>query len=253
MTTTALRPSAIVITRSQQGNEELAERLRKIGLEPITVETISFAPPDDWKEVDQLLRRMAEFDWVVFTSSTGVRYFGDRMNFLSLPLPWKGNPSVAAVGPQTARALSGLGVRTDFVPSGYTTSILGEALPAEAGSRVLLLRADIADRELSRRLVGRGFRVEEAAIYRTLPAKGPNPDITNAGMIVFASPSAVSGFCARMTQQKLRAAKELKAVCIGPVTEAAARKNGFLNTTRPESYTLDAVVKEIARLSRANA
>lgn len=253
MNTNALRSSAVVITRSREGNRELARKIRQIGLEPIAVETISLAPPSDWKEVDLLLRRLRTFDWVVFTSSTGVRYFRDRMRSLSLRLPWEGSPRVAAVGKQTAHALSRIGVETDFVPSGYTTRILGEELPAEVGGSVLLLRAQIADRGLSRRLAERGFRVEEAAIYRTLPAKGPGPRIAEAGMVVFASPSAVRGFCAAMTEEELRTAKKLKAVCIGPVTESAARENGFLNTTRPESYTLDAVVSEIARLSSASA
>jgi uroporphyrinogen-III synthase len=243
----------VVITRSQQGNEELARRLKRVGLEPITVETISLAPPSDWKEVDRLLGNLADFDWVVFTSSSGAAYFGIRMKALSLKLPWDGSPRVAAVGRQTARALSSIGVEPDFVPSSYTTATLGEELPAEEGDRIMLLRSDIADPKLGGRLAERGFSVTEAAIYRTLPAKGPSPKIKDADLIVFASPSAVKSFCSLVAEDELRKLRGLTAVCIGPVTELAAKESGFSSTTRPASFTLDAVVREVTRLSQADA
>lgn len=251
MTALKPRPLTVVITRSQAGNEELARRLKLAGVHPISVDTITIAPPIDWMEVDRLLRNLPDFDWVVFTSSTGAKHFGNRMKALSLKLPWVGRPRIAAVGQQTAKALSGVSVEPDFVPSKYTTSTLGEELPAENGERVMLLRSDIADPRLADKLVDRGFIVEETAIYRTLPAKGPNPKIKDADLIVFASPSAVKSFCSLVAEEELRNVKRLRAVCIGPVTESAARERGFSNTTTPESFSLDAVLGEIARLSQA--
>ena len=253
MTAPKPRPLGVVITRSQEGNEELGRRLKRVGLEPITVDTISLAPPSDWKDVDRLLANLADFDWVVFTSSSGAEYFGIRTKALSLKLPWEGSPRVAAVGRQTARALSSIGVEPDFVPSSYTTATLGEELPAEKGDKVMLLRSDIADPKLGGRLVERGFSVKEAAIYRTLPARGPSPKIKDADLIVFASPSAVKSFCSLVAEDELRKLKGLRAVCIGPVTELAARESGFSSTIRPESFTLAAVVREITRLSKADA
>jgi len=247
------RSLSVVITRSQEGNEELARRLKLMGFNPITVDTISLAAPSDWKDVDRLLGNLGNFDWVVFTSSSGAEYFGTRMKALSLKLPWKGSPRVAAVGRQTARRLSSLGVEPDFVPSSYTTAALGEELPAEKGDRVMLLRSDIADPKLADRLIEQGFSVEEAAIYRTLSARGPSPKVKEANLIVFASPSAVKSFCSLVAEDELRRLKGLRAVCIGPVTESAARQSGFSNTTRPESFTLDAVVQEITRLSQTDA
>lgn len=247
------RSFSVVITRSREGNKELARRLRLIGLDPISVDTITLAPPSDWSGVDRILMSLGGFDWVVFTSSTGVKYFGTRMKALSLELPWEGRPRVAAVGKQTAAALSSFGIKADFVPSSYTTATLGNELPAKKGDRIVLLRSDVADPKLEDRLVKRGFVVNGASIYQTLPACEPGPSIRDADMIVFASPSAVKGFCAMVSEDELGRLKGLKAVCIGPVTELAARERGFWNTSRPESFTLDAVVKQIARLSQTDA
>lgn len=252
MTSAKPRPVSVVITRSQEGNEELATRLRLMGLEPITVNTISIVPPRDWGDVDRALGNLGSYGWVVFTSTSGAEYFGRRMEALSLKLPRKGRPRVAAVGKQTAEALSRLGAVVDFVPSSYTTATLGEELPARKGERVLLLRSDLADPRLKDRLTERGFSVEEEAIYRTLPVGGPSPKIRRADIIVFASPSAVRSFCSLVAEEELQRLRMLRAVCIGPVTESAARGRGFVKTSRPGSFTIDAVVDEIARLGRAD-
>lgn len=249
MTLTKQRAAGVLITRSREGNEELAEKLRQAGLEPISVETISLAPPSDWKEVDGLLGGLGGFDWVVFTSPTGAKYFEARMNALSFSLSLQERPKVAAVGRKTAEALARAGLKVDFVPSVYTTAHLGRELPAGKGEKVLLLRADIADPALSKSLRERGVEIEEAAIYRTLPGRESSSRLSGADVVVFASPSAVRGLCSMVKEDELERLRSLTAVCIGPVTEAAARVNGFAKTVVPEDYTLDSVVSEVRRLS----
>jgi uroporphyrinogen-III synthase len=247
----------VVITRSKEGNEELAVRLKRAGFNPISVNTISLSPPKDWSGVDGLLRRLHSFDWLVFTSAVGVEYFDKRMKALSLQLPWHGKPLVAAVGERTADKVTGLGVKPSFIPSSYLTKKLAEELPAGDGNQVLLLRADIADPNLSERLKERGYTVEETAIYRTqIAAESRTTDkerLRDADVIVFASSSAVRGFCAMVSKDEMARLKRMRAICTGPVTEAAAKENGFTNTIMPKSHTLDAVVEELERLSQRDA
>lgn len=246
---TGTRPLGVMITRSPEGNEQLARRLKLVGLDPIPVDTMKLVPPETWGYVDQALKKLGAFDWVVFTSSTGVKYFGRRMKGLSLALPGPGKPRFAAVGRQTAEALSGLGLRVDFVPSQFTTSNLGDELPASEGESALLLRSEAASPVLRRRLTGRGLRVHDVAIYRTLAAAGGHPRIEEVGMVVFASPSAVRGLCSLLPEAELRRLRKLRAICIGPVTEAKARKEGFAKVVVPPSFTIDGVMGEIRRLS----
>jgi uroporphyrinogen-III synthase len=255
--TTTVKPARIknvVITRSKRGNEELSGRLNRAGFNPITVDTIYLSPPEDWSVVDGVLRRLHSFDWLVFTSAIGVEYFESRMNALSLRLGWEGKPLVASVGQRTAEKLSGLDVRPSFTPSSFLTVRLAEELPAEMGRRVLLLRADIADPKLSEGLRARGFDVEEASIYRTrFVDSGTDDRLRDADLIVFASPSAVRGFCRIVPKKELSALQRVRAICIGPVTAAAAQENGFAKTVVPKMYTLDSVVGEIVRLSEQDA
>lgn len=244
------RPLGVVITRSQEGNEELAKKLKQAGLDPIAVDTITLAPPPSWSRVDHFLRNLASFDWMLFTSSSGVEYFARRMEALSLGLPHEGKPKIAAVGRRTATALSDIGMRADFVPSRYTTSSLGEELPGKKGERTLLLRSEEANPVLAERLTNRGFRVDEAAIYRTLPVGGPGPRLGEADIIVFASPSAVRSFCSLVAGRELGRLRRLRTICIGPVTESAAKEEGFANTSVPGAFTIDALVEEVRRVSQ---
>ena len=243
----------VILTRSRGGNAELSARLREIGLSSVAVDSIAFLPPPDWSRVDALLNRLATFDWLVLTSATGVRFFLDRVAVLGLRVPWLGKPAIAAVGPKTASALGAAGLTVKFVPSSFRTLALGDELPAGSGTRALVLRADIANEGLVERLRERGFEVGTAALYTTAAPKFEEPkDLGDASFIVFASPSAVRGFCSKVSPGELARLRSSKAVCIGPVTEAAAKEHGFSDTVTPSVYTLDAVVDVLARLNRSD-
>jgi uroporphyrinogen-III synthase len=241
----------VVLTRSREGNAELAAKLEGLGFSPVAVDTLVFSPPSDWSQVDSLIGRLTSFDWLLLTSATGVRFFAQRANRQGLAVPWSGKPSIAAVGPKTASALAALGLKTEFVPSSYRISALANELPSTNGLRVLLLRADIADGDLVGRLQERGFDVEASPIYSTATSNATRPkNLLGARFVVFASPSAVRGFCSRLRPEELSELRKARALCIGPVTEAAAKEHGFTDTVLPPVYTLDAVVEELARLSR---
>jgi len=248
MTLQESKARKVVITRSREGNEDLARRLGEMGFEEVAVDTMSFSPPHDWSGVDGSLKRLGDFDWLVFTSSTGVEFFANRASALSMQMPWRGKPAVAAVGEKTRDALLEVGVKVAFVPSEYLAEKLAAELPSNRGKDVLLLRADIANPLMTRVLGRRGFRVEEHAIYRTsLSTEGQGTDLRGADTIIFASPSAVDGFASRVDPKMLGQARGLLALCTGPVTAQAARRRGFAKIVTPKVHTFDAVLEELGR------
>ncbi|HVC26708.1 MAG TPA: uroporphyrinogen-III synthase [Nitrososphaerales archaeon] len=247
----ARKITRVVITRSRKGNAELAKALRALGFEPVPIDTIEFLPPKDWSLVDAGLMCLGEFDWLLFTSPTGVEFFARRMELLSLPMPWKGKPEVAAVGEKTSAALQRQGIKVGFVPSVYLTAALAEQLPRGRGKRLLILRADIGEPEVVATLERSGFRVTNLAIYRTSSAKGgneaPETEIRGADAIVFASPSAVEAFMKRLDPATTASVltKRLLAFCIGPVTAAAARELGFERIFTAKTHTIEGLIKEL--------
>jgi uroporphyrinogen-III synthase len=242
----------VVITRSRRGNAALARKLGALGFEPVSIDTIEFLPPENWSPVDARLTNLGRFDWVLFTSPTGVEFFAQRMRVLSLSFPWLGKPSVAAVGAKTGAALQELGITPGFVPSAYTSKTLAEQLPRGKGNTLLLLRADIADQEAVAILERDGFDVDDLSIYRTSAVSGIEDEsigreVLRADAILFASPSSVEGFIKRLGPVAASSVLAIRplAVCIGPVTEKAARERGFEVTLASDTHTIEAMLQTL--------
>jgi uroporphyrinogen III methyltransferase/synthase len=94
-------------------------------------------------------------------------------------------------------------------------------------------------------LLGRcGAEVENLVLYRILKAAPRNArKVEEADWITFASAQTVRNFVEAMRGRPLRA----RVACIGPVTARAARSLGLRVAAVPRRYTLDAMVREIAR------
>jgi uroporphyrinogen III methyltransferase/synthase len=240
----------VLVTRSHEGNAELVPKLQALGIETVPLDLLQFLPPEDWSQVDKSLSQLQAYDWLVFTSPTGVRFFSQRMGLLGYAMAWDGPPKVGAVGARTAAALGKQGTRVEFTPTNFLTVELALELPGPAG-RVLMLRADIAGRKTADLLRDRGFTVEDLSIYRT--GRKPIGDparLVAVDLVVFGSPSAVESLCAQLPPKDLLKIVSKPAACIGSVTAEAARKRGFLDVIQPESQTFAALVDSIGRMAR---
>ncbi len=244
----------VLLARSREGNREMARKLSGIGLRAMTLSTLSFLEPDDWSRVDSQLRSLDSFDWLVFTSPTGVRFFARRLRELGMGLPSGVRPRIAAVGEKTAKRLTEQGFRVDFIPRKYLTSALASQMPSNSGRRVLLLRADIANKGLAKTLRRRGFKVTDIAVYRTRVFRGSSrraERFKDADVVVFASPSEVQGFLAQVPASVVTSVQaRAVAACIGPVTAGAARQAGFGRIVTPTKQTIDSLLREIRRLAK---
>lgn len=249
-----VRKPIVIAARSKEGNEELAARLREFNLLPLAIETIEFLPPEDWTGVDAALKGLGGFDWVAFTSTRAVDLFVERLRELGVDTR-RGGPRFAAVGAATASRLKKVGFKVAFVPREYLTSAMGEGLPEGQGTRVLLLRADIAEKAMANALRKRGFEVTDLVIYRTrsMPGEVESHSLEGADLVVFASPSEVRGFVDKVHPGTLtKITESVTAACIGPVTARAAVRAGFKSVITPREHTVDALVEEVRRF-RAHA
>jgi uroporphyrinogen-III synthase len=229
----------IVITRPPERAARLAERLRSLGAVPVVFPTIRIEPADP-EPLVAAARALDGFDWVVFTSATGVAAFFDRLADAGKDAPDVRRRKVAAIGPVTARALRERGVEPALVPEEYVAEAVVAALGEVHGLRFLLPRADIAREALAAGLRGRGAVVTEVAAYRTTGATGAPPDISNADAVTFTSSSTVRHFVASGA-----AAPQAKVVCIGPVTAATARELGLTVDAVAREYTEDGLIEAL--------
>ena len=74
-TTGPLAGKRVVVTRAPEQASELIRALEALGAEVLLLPTVGFAPAEDPAELDAAFARLAEFDWILFTSQNAVRFF----------------------------------------------------------------------------------------------------------------------------------------------------------------------------------
>jgi len=70
----------IVVTRAREQADALASRLTALGAGVIELPTIEIRPPADCGPLDRAIAELDSYDWLVFTSANGVRFFLDRLD-----------------------------------------------------------------------------------------------------------------------------------------------------------------------------
>jgi uroporphyrinogen III methyltransferase/synthase len=246
----------IVVTRTRQQASDLSNRLSELGANVIEAPTIELTTPADWTAVDEVLRSIAAFDWVVFTSQNGVRFARQRLAELGMDARAFGNAKIAAIGDATARAVrEELFLAVDLCPDSFVAEALADALEARGvvrGSRFLLLRADIARPILRERLERDGAaEVRDVPVYETRPASElPKPliDALAAGevtWVTFTSSSTAKNFVALLGPDARAVLGNVKIASIGPITTQTLRSLGFEPAVQAERFDIEGIVEAL--------
>jgi len=242
----------ILITRPRAQANGFAEKLYAVGFEPIFFPVIEIQPIENNIALDRALSKLNCYEWVVFTSVNGVEVIFEH--YPSLLKGEKVEVRFAAIGPKTAEALQARGVTPDFVPHEYVAESILPGLGDLRGRWVLLPRADISRKALPKAIFEAGGIPHEIAVYKTLPvqpdAEGLASLRSGVDWITFTSPSTVRNFVAILHQQKMnpfQLAGKPRIACIGPITEGAARDEGFNVDVVAEKYTTEGLVNEISK------
>lgn len=255
---TPLQGKRVLITRPQSQAESLAEQLRALGAVPLMLPAIAILPPDDWRPVDDAIRSLEQFDWVVFTSVNGVRAFAGRMVEAGVPLGVLAQRKLAAIGPATARVLQEVCRAPDVIPEQFLSDAIPDALGEVKGLHILLPRADIARKEMAHELRRRGAHVVEIAVYRVQSEVGeareqiatmPVPDL-----ITLTSPSTVRSL-AKMLEEAGRTSwlETVPLICIGPITADAVRELGYQPARVATEHTTQGLIQAILEEAMAHA
>ena len=231
----ALHEPPVIVTRAADQAPALALALVDRGLAPLVVPAIEIES-GDVDRIDDALEHFLSYDWVVVTSANTVAALeaGARRTGADLAGLGATGPRWAAVGNATRRSLARVGVAAAFVPAASSAGALADALPIEAGDRVLFPRSDVAEQGPIDRLAARGAWVDAPVAYRTLEAPESSVarlrDAIELGPVatILTSGSTARGFLAlaRMIGAADRVLA-IPAICLGPETAARAGELGY--------------------------
>lgn len=244
----------ILVTRPRDLSSVMAAKLRSQGAEVLELPAISTRPVEDTGKIREICSRMEDFQWIVFTSPTGVKVFFQQMRELEVDIRRLGPLSVAALGEGTAKELKKRGIFPDLMPQVFDGESLGQALARKAspGEHVFIPRASMGNPLLVEILEKAGLIVEEAATYDTYYETQDLIDLAEEfeeGRIdyaVFTSSSSVRGFSKAVENLDF---SKVRAVCIGKQTQAQADGLG-MKTYVADRASIDSVVELVCRLAK---
>lgn len=164
----------VLVTRAEHQAGNLAERIRRLGGDPILFPALAI---EMLPQVTVDAGRLGQFDYAIFVSPNAARIA------MALIRGAGGLPPgmrVAAIGPSTAAELGKSGLKNDGSrtiitgPEGFDSEALLESLPAEqvSGKRIAIFRGQGGREFLGRALRLRGAVVEYFECYRRVRPEG---------------------------------------------------------------------------------
>jgi len=247
----------IVVTRAREQASGFLRELASLGAECIQFPTIEIIPPDSWEPLDAAISTLESYQWLLFTSVNGVKYFLQRLHFQGKDVRDLKGIKIGAIGPKTADQWRQLGIKPDLVPDEYRAEAVVEAFKKwdTDGVSILIPRAAKAREILPDRLRKMGARVTVVDAYKTVSPTADTAGIRDMlekgtiDMVTFTSSSTVTNFINMFGSRKKRLTdewmKRVKVACIGPITADTARKQGLSVDLMPSDYTIEALAEAI--------
>lgn len=235
----------VLFLRSNEDVEELSKTISELGGQPVHVELIRKEPPTDWSALDHALMKVDSYDWIVFTSRTGVRALVQRARDVRVDLG-RMRGRIAAVGPSTAEAVEKYGLKVAFIPSRYLTNILAEQLPDVSGKEILLVRSEGVDDSMTRILKSRGASVEQVPAYRVILVDY-QPHLPQFDAVILTSPSTALALVKALETHSGHLGDDVIVCCIGPVTAKAAEALGIRVNLVAERHTVGGAIESLVR------
>jgi uroporphyrinogen III methyltransferase/synthase len=240
----------IVVTRAADQAAEFCDRLRALGADAIELPVIVLEPPADPAPLDRAIENLTGYDWLIFTSVNGVRFFLERLDQSRYDLRWL-KARICAIGPATRRAVEDLHLKVDLMPEEYVAESLIKAFATEnlAGQKVLLPRAAVARDVIPAELTKLGAQVDVVEAYRNVvPPNAParaNEIFSGAKKphwITFTSSSTVKNLLVITGREALEG---VRIASIGPVTSSTLCAHGLKVDAEAKQFTLDGLIEAI--------
>jgi uroporphyrinogen III methyltransferase/synthase len=244
----------ILITRARDQAVEFMDLLKLYGADPVEFPTIEVVPPESWEALDGAIRKIEEYDWLIFTSANGVLYFLERLKTCGKDIRVLKGIKLCAIGPRTAQEIERMGVRVDLMPAEYVAEALIEQMGRQelSGRRILIPQAAVARDLLPAALTRMGARVDVVTAYRTILPTRNLEWVKNLlqgrqiSVITFTSSSTVRNFVELFGLDDARKLLNGVAVaCIGPITAKTAEEYGMTVHVLPKDSTIPSLVQAI--------
>ena len=241
----------IVITRARAQASSLVSKLSRLGAQCIEIPTIKIAPPEDISPLKKSIKNLDIYDWLVFTSVNGVKFFFDTLFDMGKDVRSLGHLKLACIGPVTKERLQDYGIISDILPETYRAESVIKAFSniELKNKKILLPRAKKARTILPEELTKMGAKVDEVIAYETLLDIDKKEELINLlqdnkiDAVTFTSSSTVSNFISLLdSKDNRKLLKNVITASIGPITSETARSLDIEPDIEAKEYTIQGLV-----------
>jgi uroporphyrinogen-III synthase len=253
----------VLVSRAREQAGSLSELLRAEGAEVLEIPFIEVRPPRSYKCMDDALRLITEYEWLILTSVNGVHALFERMEKLGIPKRRLLPLNIVAIGPATRAAIEKEGLPVAVMPKEYVAESVVQSLENKVrGSRVLLCRAKIARDVIPRELRRLGAFVDVVEAYETVIPAASRVKLRRVlrdmekrpHAITFTSSSTVKNYVSLLgiRSGKSKLVQGVWNASIGPVTSETLREFELTVDVQANEFTIPGLIKAMTEYARKN-
>lgn len=252
-----LQGRKLVVTRSRGQASELSSMLEKLGAQVIGLPLISIEGNVQPSVADEVFGEIASYDWLVFSSPNGVRFFFEAFFEKFEDVRSLGFLRIAAVGKSTAKEIKKFFISTDLIPKEANAESLAEALvetDSLDSAKVLVVAGNLGRDVLIEKLEEARAIVDRFEVYKTEQtdlSENPSAKVfreQGADGILFTSSSGVRSFIDQAKQLQLgESAIRPKTISIGPITSATMKQIGMPVDLEAKEASLPSLVEAVVK------
>jgi uroporphyrinogen-III synthase len=241
----------IISTRPYSSDKLFVELLKKDEAQYISLPMITTVLNDLSQEEKNIFSNLHNFDWLVFTSGNGVRYFFEHFNKLITTAILPKQLKTAVIGKTTKKELEKIGVNPTLESSGKTSiDLINELriqIPNKSFPRILLSQGNLATSIFEEKLSSEA-NIQRANVYNTIAPDFVDSDTiqkiktNNYDLILLWSPSAFYNLCKFLDPFK---PNKLRFACIGPTTQKALVDEDIFPQIIAENSTSEGMYESI--------
>jgi uroporphyrinogen-III synthase len=248
-----LAGTRILVGRARHQASALSAGLRSLGASVVEIPFIEIRKPRSFRPLDNALKDLKTYDWLILTSANGVEALWQRRRELRLTRRHFAYLQIAAIGPATKRALVKNGLKVNMVPEEYVAESVVQGLREKiAGKRVLLVRAKVARDVIPEELRAAGAHVDVVEAYETVVPKQSRAKLRSLmksdqrpHLVAFTSSSTVRNFVELVGKERTGALHDVQFASIGPVTSSTLREAGLPVAIEAREFTIAGLIRAI--------
>lgn len=256
----------VLVTREHsRGFEPLGE----LGAEIIEFPTIEITPPENYNELDAAIDKIETYNWLIFTSANGIKYFMKRFIERDNDIRDLKGIKICAIGTKTAAEIKKYGIKVDLMPEEFNAEGLikaftppnpplgkggnerGVGFKLLKGIKFLLPRAEKAREIFPEKVRELGGEIDVPVTYRTIKPEIHGKRLKRflkegrISIATFTSAATFNNFREIIGEDADELLRDVAIAVIGPVTAKAIEKAGLKVHIMPKQATVEAMAGEI--------